>query len=90
MAFAGSTEERNVSFDQLISEFSSALSPFPSIGANISNLTTLMAGYTSKEEEWQRYAYADPSRGYTRNLVDSGDGLYNLVSPTSSTRQGTQ
>ena len=40
-----------------------------------------MASYHSKESEWGRYAFQDPSRHYTRNLVDEGNGKSNLVSP---------
>jgi len=39
----------------------------------------LMKEYESKEEDWGRYALGDASRGYTRNLVDVGNGKSNLV-----------
>lgn len=38
-----------------------------------------MAAYESNEEDWSKYAFADKSRAYTRNLVDSGNGKANLV-----------
>jgi cysteine dioxygenase len=38
-----------------------------------------MSIYTSNEQEWQEYALADPSRNYTRNLVDKGNGKSNLL-----------
>lgn len=39
-----------------------------------------MENYTSSEKDWEKYAFADLSRGYTRNLVDEGNGKSNLVS----------
>lgn len=38
-----------------------------------------MTIYSSKEDEWKNYAFADPSRNYTRNLVDKGNGKSNLL-----------
>jgi Cysteine dioxygenase type I len=87
MRFSDSMKGRSVRFDQLVSELSSTLGPdsgLTTIGTNINQLTKLMTEYISQEEEWQRYAYADNSRSYTRNLVDSGNGKCNLVSSTSS------
>jgi cysteine dioxygenase len=40
-----------------------------------------MENYTSCESEWSKYAFSDLSRGYTRNLVDEGNGKSNLVRP---------
>ena len=42
-------------------------------------LQDLMLSYVSTEEEWSQYALADYSRGYTRNLIDKGNGKSNLV-----------
>ena len=39
----------------------------------------MMRSYTSKESEWEQYALLDPSKHYTRNLVDEGNGKSNLV-----------
>jgi hypothetical protein len=38
-----------------------------------------MSDYTSSESDWATYAFSDLSRGYTRNLVDEGNGKSNLV-----------
>jgi hypothetical protein len=38
-----------------------------------------MEQYNSKEAEWEKYAFGDTSRPYTRNLVDEGNGKSNLV-----------
>jgi hypothetical protein len=43
------------------------------------DLQELMRAYTSKESDWRQYALYDPSRNYTRNLVDEGNGKSNLV-----------
>jgi hypothetical protein len=42
-------------------------------------LIDFMAKYQSVEREWQKYAFIDTARGYTRNLVDKGNGIGNLV-----------
>lgn len=39
-----------------------------------------MEEYISNEKDWDKYAFPDFSRGYTRNLVDEGNGKSNLVS----------
>ncbi|RKP13498.1 cysteine dioxygenase, type I, partial [Piptocephalis cylindrospora] len=38
----------------------------------------LMEAYTSQESDWEKYAHVDPSK-YTRNLVDDGNGKFNLM-----------
>ncbi|EER45089.1 cysteine dioxygenase [Histoplasma capsulatum H143] len=38
-----------------------------------------MEDYTSNESEWERYAFGDAGRAYTRNLVDEGNGKCNLI-----------
>jgi cysteine dioxygenase len=38
-----------------------------------------MARYTSNSKHWERYARADKSRGYTRNIVDNVNGKANLI-----------
>ncbi|KAK2057368.1 cysteine dioxygenase [Colletotrichum caudatum] len=42
-------------------------------------LKHLMEEYDSNEEEWRDLALADPTRAYTRNLVDEGNGKSNLL-----------
>ncbi|KAF2102153.1 cysteine dioxygenase [Rhizodiscina lignyota] len=42
-------------------------------------LQQLMKDYTSDSSEWRKYALGDGSRGYTRNLVDRGNGKSNLL-----------
>ena len=39
---------------------------------------TLLSSYESKREDWEAYAIFDPNN-YTRNLVDDGNGRYNVT-----------
>lgn len=45
---------------------------------NIDYVRTLMESYKSSPKEWKRYAKFDRHR-YTRNLVDEGNGKFNLM-----------
>lgn len=45
---------------------------------DVERLQAAMSFYQSKSEEWQSYAFYDRFR-YTRNLVDDGNGKYNLL-----------
>ncbi|KAL8901064.1 MAG: hypothetical protein Q9207_005385 [Kuettlingeria erythrocarpa] len=42
-------------------------------------LQDLLQEYQSDEVAWQKYAFRDPTDIFTRNLVDRGNGNYNLV-----------
>lgn len=44
----------------------------------VAELQALMGRYVSRESDWLRYALYDEHR-YTRNLVDEGNGKYNLI-----------
>lgn len=70
-------------FHQLVESLSKILgssSGLNSDDVDVKHLQQLMEKYMSLESEWQRYAFSDLSRGYTRNLVDEGNGKSNLVS----------
>jgi cysteine dioxygenase len=74
-------------FDELVKALKEALGPssgLTSDDVDVEYLTRLMKGYESKEEDWQKYAMGDASRGYTRNLVDEGNGKSNLVRTLSA------
>jgi len=43
-------------------------------------LKQLLSAYKAEPEEWSYFGKADPSRNYTRLLVDSINGKSNLVS----------
>ncbi|ETN45792.1 uncharacterized protein HMPREF1541_09625 [Cyphellophora europaea CBS 101466] len=69
-------------FHCLVKSLSDVLGPSSGINSadvNPQDLINLMSIYTSNEKEWQHYAFADPSRNYTRNLVDKGNGKSNLL-----------
>ncbi|ESO86570.1 hypothetical protein LOTGIDRAFT_204525 [Lottia gigantea] len=45
---------------------------------NVDYVQRLMTLYISNKREWKKYAKSDPHR-YTRNLVDEGNGKFNLM-----------
>ncbi|KAF8951960.1 Cysteine dioxygenase [Entomortierella lignicola] len=47
-------------------------------GVNVDRVKALMSNYVSNEEDWKKYAHFDKNR-YTRNLVDDGNGMFNLM-----------
>lgn len=70
-------------FESLVLALKDALGPssgLTSDDVDVDFLTQLMKGYDSGDNRWTRYAFGDSSRGYTRNLVDEGNGKSNLVS----------
>lgn len=75
--------EKTVGFEQLVEELSAALGPSSGLDSDDvdpMNIQLLMERYVSDEGEWGPYALGDSSRGYTRNLIDEGNGKSNLVS----------
>jgi len=71
-------------FDRLVLDLKRALGPssgLTSEDVDVDYLTRLMANYDAHEEGWMPYNLGDASRGYTRNLVDEGNGKSNLVRP---------
>ncbi|KAK5998420.1 Cysteine dioxygenase [Cladobotryum mycophilum] len=69
-------------FDQLVLALKEALGPssgLTSDDVDVDFLTRLMKGYDSSDMQWSKYAFGDRSRGYTRNLVDDGNGKSNLL-----------
>jgi cysteine dioxygenase len=70
-------------FHCLVGDLSERLGPSSGLASDevdVMQLKKLMEDYQSNFDEWMKYAFADPSRGYTRNLVDEGNGKSNLVS----------
>ncbi|XP_033220348.1 cysteine dioxygenase type 1 isoform X2 [Belonocnema kinseyi] len=51
---------------------------FKSDNVNIDRVKDIMAAYRSNPQEWKKYAKFDRYR-YTRNLVDEGNGRFNLI-----------
>ena len=69
-------------FQALVRSLSDILGPSSGIDSadvDPDDLQELMRSYESAESEWHSYAFSDPSRNYTRNLVDEGNGKSNLV-----------
>ncbi|KAF3394504.1 Cysteine dioxygenase [Penicillium rolfsii] len=76
------TEKTVVAFEQLVEDLSAALGPSSGLDSDDvdpMNIQLLMDRYISNEEEWGPYALGDASRGYTRNLIDEGNGKSNLL-----------
>lgn len=81
--------EQNL-FDDLVVLLKEALGPssgLTSADVNVNFLARLMKLYDSRDMNWSKYAFGDRSRGYTRNLVDEGNGKSNLVRSSSSNAQ---
>jgi len=69
-------------FHTLVQDLSRVLGPSSGIDSadvDPDDLVSLMQNYTSNEVEWASYALGDNNRGYTRNLIDRGNGKSNLV-----------
>ncbi|KAK3688355.1 RmlC-like cupin domain-containing protein [Podospora appendiculata] len=83
LAFGCSGKTDAVSdFDALVQALKDALGPssgLTSDDVDVEHLIRLMREYKNNEKGWARYAMGDESRGYTRNLVDEGNGKSNLL-----------
>jgi len=69
-------------FQQLVCDLSDILGPssgLDSADVDPNRIVELMKSYDSVLSDWQKYALADVSRPYTRNLVDKGNGKSNLM-----------
>ncbi|KJZ79300.1 Cysteine dioxygenase [Hirsutella minnesotensis 3608] len=69
-------------FEDLVLALKQALGPssgLTSDDVDVGYLSSLMEDYDSRPGEWAKYAFGDASRGYTRNLVDEGNGKSNLL-----------
>jgi cysteine dioxygenase len=81
-------------FQLLVKALSEKLGPSSGIDSDDVDeheLQQLMEEYISDESEWSKYSLSDPTKSYTRNLVDKGNGKSNLVSTqvTTSSNQLT-
>jgi cysteine dioxygenase len=71
-------------FDQLVHEIKRILGRWSGIDSeeiNVDDIMTAMRNYDSLScpEEWKKYAFQDPTRGYTRNGVDDINDKANLL-----------
>lgn len=76
------TPKASDGFHELVLDLSRILGPSSGINSDDvddKELHCVMEHYLSNEKEWGKYALADGSRSYTRNLVDKGNGKSNLV-----------
>lgn len=64
-----------VSLDDVIKKLHQV---FAEDSVNVEVVHDLLASYHSNPEDWKRFAKFDPHR-YTRNLVDEGNGKFNLI-----------
>jgi cysteine dioxygenase len=75
---------RSDAFEELVLSLKEALGPssgLTSDDVDVGYLQRLMEDYDGFcDTKWTRYAFGDASKGYTRNLVDEGNGKSNLVS----------
>lgn len=70
-------------FDELVDAIGEQLGQHGLVGAgagvDIDRLLATLRDYESNRADWARYAMADQSRSYTRNLVDDVGGNANLL-----------
>jgi cysteine dioxygenase len=61
---------------------------FESDKVNVDYVKAVLAAYKSNPKDWKKFAKFDKNR-YTRNLVDTGNGKYNLIALCWSEGQGS-
>ncbi|KAF7545067.1 hypothetical protein G7Z17_g9452 [Cylindrodendrum hubeiense] len=69
-------------FEELVMGLKDALGPSSGLtcdDVDVNFLMRLMGDYDGSDNQWSKYAFGDHSRGYTRNLVDEGNGKSNLL-----------
>ncbi|XP_013788282.1 cysteine dioxygenase type 1-like [Limulus polyphemus] len=74
-----------MTLDELIQELHRI---FESNSVNVEYVRDVMVAYKSNPKEWKQYAKFDRHR-YTRNLVDEGNGKFNLMVLAWSEGQGS-
>lgn len=69
-------------FEELVMALKEGLGPssgLTSEDVDVDSLMEMMRAYDGSDMQWSKYAFGDASRGYTRNLVDEGNGKSNLL-----------
>ncbi|RFU28512.1 hypothetical protein B7463_g7838, partial [Scytalidium lignicola] len=67
-------------FNTLVNTITETLTMTPSTAPSLlRSLTSAMRGYSSNPDHWSKYAYANPNKAYTRNLVFEASGIFNLL-----------
>ncbi|TVY30658.1 Cysteine dioxygenase [Lachnellula hyalina] len=72
-------EQNENDFDGLIANLTQTLTTTLSPTPTLPVLHQLMKSYTSNPAHWSKFAHIDPSKQYTRNLVHSVPGVFNLL-----------
>jgi cysteine dioxygenase len=73
------------SLDDMIAELYKA---FDGEVVDVDHVRSVMGAYKSNSKDWKKYAFFDTHR-YTRNLVDTGNGKFNLMALCWSEGQGS-
>ena len=66
-------------FELLLHDLQQELGPHAGLTSSPDRLQQIMREYISNEKGWDEYAFRDDAMTFTRNLVDRGNGSYNLV-----------
>eukprot|EP00730_Choanoeca_flexa_P020206 TRINITY_DN9881_c0_g1_i1.p1 TRINITY_DN9881_c0_g1~~TRINITY_DN9881_c0_g1_i1.p1 ORF type:complete len:204 (+),score=16.13 TRINITY_DN9881_c0_g1_i1:152-763(+) len=69
------TKKTERTWEEMLDDLKAALAADT---ADIDELKGILSSYKSQEEDWSKYALFD-SHCYTRNLVDDGNGKYNIM-----------
>ncbi|KAI9495636.1 RmlC-like cupin domain-containing protein [Zychaea mexicana] len=75
-------EPHLVTLDQLVKNIHRALGPDGGLDSehiDANEIMRLMEEYSSNATDWEKYTLFDHSRAYTRNLIDDGNGKFNLM-----------
>lgn len=72
-----STTVEKTPFDTLINDITTCLTT--TNHPSLPDLHNLLRHYTSNPEHWSKYAHGNPAKQYTRNLVYSVPGVFNLL-----------
>jgi len=72
---AADSQKGELTLQQLITKLHQL---FENDHVNVEEVQQAMESYQPVHNEWMKYAQFDPHR-YTRNLVDSGNGKFNLI-----------
>ncbi|KAL7784830.1 RmlC-like cupin domain-containing protein [Trichoderma ceciliae] len=75
-------QQKEDRFEELVLALKDALGPSSGLTSediDVGFLMDLMRAYDGSDMHWSKYAFGDASRGYTRNLVDEGNGKSNLL-----------
>ncbi|KAI9011101.1 RmlC-like cupin domain-containing protein [Gaertneriomyces semiglobifer] len=69
---------RSITFPELVQGLHGSLAE-PLTSSNLPNVQRLMSSYAPNPEDYSQFKYHDASKPYTRILIDSGNGIFNLM-----------